>query len=99
MLVIRPDTNHKLEACSLPIFEELLPDFIASCGLLLALHCDPDHVSSRICTLLHLYTSIPDSQEETETGQIPSTCIVCTPVKTCAPAASMRCGQLFMLEQ
>jgi hypothetical protein len=37
-----------------PILEELLPDLVAGGRLLLALHCNPDHVGTRVCALLHL---------------------------------------------
>lgn len=48
--------TQKLKAKSkyIPILEQLLSDLVAGGCLLLALHSDPDHVCSRICTLLHL---------------------------------------------
>jgi len=46
--------NSVCETRCAPVLEKLLSDLVAGCCLLLALHCDPDHVGTRVCALLHL---------------------------------------------
>ncbi len=49
----------ELARCA-PVLEELLPDLVACCGLLLALNSDPNHVGTRVCALLHLHLQTRD---------------------------------------